>query len=205
MQIPETQIKLNNGQIQAMDQIAQFLNSPNDDIFILRGSAGTGKTTLIGHLLALLARQKINATVLAPTGRAARIVAHKTGGNASTIHGAIYDFTKMDIFEQAESSNDPGFCLHFSLNQDEPTSGVYIVDEASMVGDRESQSDTMRFGSGRLLTDLIQHLRQRRQGREADVSVKIIFVGDPAQLPPVNEDLSPALSASYLKDQHDLA
>jgi len=66
MQIPETQIKLNNGQIQALSQIAQFLNSPNDDIFILRGSTGTGKTTLIGHLLALLARQKINATSWLP-------------------------------------------------------------------------------------------------------------------------------------------
>ncbi len=94
--------------------------------------------------------------------------------------------------------------LNFPLKKDDPLETVFIVDESSMVGDKESKGDLIKFGSGRLLTDLINYARLGRAGREGERAAKIIFVGDPAQLPPVTERLSPAMSRDYLKDTFGL-
>lgn len=191
-------------QQQAIDAIMDFIRGDND-CFILRGSAGTGKTTLIAHLLLLLQQQKVVFHVLAPTGRASRILGSKTGLRASTIHSQIYHFDRYEIHEQASGDNDAGLCLHFSLKQADHEHALYIVDEASMVGDAGSQQDSMHFGSGRLLKDLLTYARIARPGREKMAAdTKVLFIGDPAQLPPVGESLSPALSEQWLQAHYHL-
>lgn len=190
-------------QQEIIERTAAFVVGPVP-CFILKGSAGTGKTTLIKALVHRLAQQQRSCRLLAPTGRAARILSGKTGTPATTIHRAIYSLSDVEVFEQATSANDPGLRLVFPLKRDDPGNTIFIVDEASMVGDRQQTQDDLQFGSGRLLADLIEYARLGRPGRSPGSGAKIIFVGDPAQLPPVGETLSPALSSAYLQDQFGL-
>lgn len=193
---------LTEDQTEAVNAIIQFINSPKD-CFILRGGAGTGKTTLLKVLIHTLTENNRSCMLLAPTGRAARILGNKADHPACTIHSAIYSFADFEVFEDAEAANDPGTRLHFELKTDDPGEHIYIVDESSMVADIESEQDEVRFGSGRLLADMLAHTRIGRPGRESDGS-KIIFVGDPCQLPPVKQDISPALSPDYMTKNHGL-
>lgn len=204
-------IELNEEQATAVTAIRSFLQDDRLDAFVLRGSAGTGKTTLIAALLATLQDMNLTCALLTPTGRAARILQSKikqTGASASlapmTIHSAIYALGDVQVHEGAEAENDPGVRLLFPLKSDEPTVSLLIVDESSMVGDRESQGDFLQFGTGRLLADLVAYARLRRPGRPDRQLTKLLFVGDPAQLPPVGENTSPALSEDYLKQQFQL-
>lgn len=195
--------KLNPSQQRAIEAIRAFLNSATP-VFLLLGSAGTGKTTLVSHIIRMLDQEHRPFQVIAPTGRAARILGQKTGAPASTIHGCIYALPNVEVIETAVSRNDPGMRLFFPKKHDDPLETVFIVDESSMVGDKESKGDFLQFGSGRLLADLIEFSRLGRVDRSTDRGAKIIFVGDPAQLPPVGETLSPALSELYLKNTFDL-
>jgi ATP-dependent exoDNAse (exonuclease V) alpha subunit len=195
--------KLNASQQDAIDAIWAFVNSATP-LFLLLGSAGTGKTTLIKHITGLLDEQSRPFQLLAPTGRAARILGARTQRPSSTIHGHIYALPQVDVFEAAESPNDPGMRWYFPLKHDDSLETIFIVDESSMVGDKEAKRDVLRFGSGRLLKDLIEFARLGRIGRSGEFGSKIIFVGDPAQLPPVGETLSPALSRQYVKEYFDL-
>jgi hypothetical protein len=177
----------------------------------LRGSAGTGKTTLIAKLVDTLKEMKLSCALLAPTGRAARILGNKikqiTGEDVhggSTIHGAIYTLTQVEVNEGAETANDPGVRMIFPLKKEEATVSLFVIDESSMVGDKESHGDFMQFGSGRLLKDIVTFARMSRPGRTKDHLTKLLFVGDPAQLPPVGENASPALSDAYLRQEFKL-
>ncbi|MCF7983067.1 MAG: AAA family ATPase [Thiohalocapsa sp.] len=191
-------IQLTSHQQEAFDAIKAFIQGPGD-CFILEGGAGTGKTTLMAALAGWLKGQSRPDAFLAPTGRAARILGDKTGVDATTIHGCIYAFERLNVFEEAETKNDPGLRFRFSLRRDDPGATVFVIDEASMVGDVQDKQDVLRFGSGRLLADLVEYSRLNRPGRVAsDPGAKLVFVGDPAQLPPVGQRLSPALSADYL-------
>lgn len=205
------EIQLNPEQVEALDAIKAFVCDDALDVFILRGSAGTGKTTLIAKLVETLVAMRIPCTALAPTGRAARILGNKlqavAGGPdraSRTIHAEIYSLEQVEVYEEAETANDPGLRMIFPLRQDEPTVPLYIVDESSMVGDRESRQDVVRFGSGRLLADLVTFSRSKRPGRINDQLAKLLFVGDAVQLPPVGENASPALSQEYLQDEFGL-
>lgn len=196
--------KLTTQQCQALFQIQHFLRGPAH-CFILRGGAGTGKTTLLAELAKVLTSERRLYQFLAPTGRAARILGDKTGADAATIHGCIYAFDDLQVFEQAQTANDPGLRYSFTLKTDDPGNRVFIIDEASMVGDLDSQQDMLRFGSGRLLADLIAYSRVGRAARPGSHrDAKLIFIGDPAQLPPVGQTQSPALSADYLREQFQL-
>jgi len=204
-------IELNGEQTEALNAITAFVRDDATDVFILRGSAGTGKTTLIAKIAASLAAAKIPCMALAPTGRAARILGNKlhaissgSGCASKTIHSEIYSLKQVEVNEEAETANDPGLRMIFPLRQDEPTVSLYIVDETSMVGDKESREDLVRFGSGRLLADLVAFSRSKRPGRTNDQLAKLLFVGDAVQLPPVGENFSPALSEKYLKDEFGL-
>lgn len=207
----DVEIELNGEQTEALNKITAFVRDDSMDAFILCGSAGTGKTTLIAKLVEALAAMKVSCTALAPTGRAARILGNKlqviadgSGCASRTIHAEIYSLKQVEVNEEAESANDPGLRMIFPLKQDEPTVSLYIVDESSMVGDKESRQDLVRFGSGRLLADLVAFSRSNRPGRTNDQVAKLLFVGDAVQLPPVGENQSPALSEGYLKDEFGL-
>lgn len=198
-------------QRKALVAIKSFLLDETLDAFILRGSAGTGKTTLVAKLVEMLEDMHLSCALLAPTGRAARILGSKikqsTGRpdlDGSTIHRAIYALTHVEVNEEAETANDPGVRMIFPLKEEESTASLFVVDESSMVGDKESHGDFMQFGTGRLLKDIVTFARSRRPGRPVDHLTKLLFVGDPAQLPPVGENSSPALSDAYLTEHFKL-
>ena len=147
-------------------------------IFVLNGFAGTGKTTLIAALVAALGEVGVKTVLLAPTGRAAKVLARYAGAKALTIHKRIY---RQRTNAEYESK--------FSLGHNPERDAVFIVDEASMLSDGGS-GETL-FGSGSLLGDLVQYVRSGR-------ACRLVLVGDSAQLPPVGTDHSPALDPAVV-------
>lgn len=161
-------------------QLADFIaESDLDAIFLLKGYAGTGKTTLLSSLVKTLTIFKFNAVLLAPTGRAAKVLSTYAGKNAYTIH--------KNIYRQQSSSDGTG---RFVLNKNMCKDTFFIVDEASMISN--STGETSIFGSGRLLEDLIEYVY-------SGSNCRLLLVGDTAQLPPVGLDVSPALSREELE------
>lgn len=210
--MPENSIRLTDEQAAALVAIKAFLQDDTLDAFILRGSAGTGKTTLIADVVAAVGDMRLSCALLAPTGRAARILGSKVRRalgsreaiGSGTIHAAIYNVTRLDVFEEAVDANDPGFRIIYPLKEDEPSSSLFVIDESSMVGDRINKGDLVQFGSGQLLSDVVAYARAARSGRARDRITKLLFVGDPAQLPPVGETQSPAMSDAYLRTEFGL-
>lgn len=197
----EKPIKLTPSQQRAFDKFRQFLQD-DTKVFILKGYAGTGKTTLMKTFIKELKTNNETFKVLASTGRAAKIIRDITGVPASTIHSLLYVFTDLnqdldtiyqDVNEQPAMDNTGQLLLNFDTVEADNESYkrcFYLVDESSMVGDLEQKNPTQAvFGSGRTLSDLLKF----------DNKGKYIFVGDNCQLPPVNETLSPALSADYIE------
>lgn len=204
-------IELTGEQSAALEAIESFLRDDDLDAFILRGSAGTGKTTLIAKLMDTMGKMNLSCALMAPTGRAARIIGHKIGQmsgdsahDSSTIHREIYGSPTVSVNESAEAENDPGVRMVFPLKTDEPTAAIFVIDESSMLGDKEQSGDFMQFGSGRLLSDVVKFVRAKRPGRSERPLTKLLFVGDPAQLPPVGDNTSPALSDEYLTREFGL-
>ena len=192
------ELSLTEGQKAALQQIQLFLNSRGSGVFLLKGYAGTGKTTLLQYLAASLKKEKKKFTLLAPTGRAATVLRAKTGFEASTIHSELYTFFDIDgdpdDSKQVPETDEFGqMRLIFTIKSPDPTdTRIYIVDEASMISDNPSDPTSYaHFGSGRLLSDLLA----------AAGTNKIIFAGDPCQLPPVGSINSPALSETYMRNQ----
>lgn len=197
---PGGQINLNAEQVQALQQLYGFL-AASEPIFILKGYAGTGKTTLIGCLVEYLEKIERNYQLIAPTGRAARNLKERIRRRATTIHKAIYTYNRTEPASRGSQSEPELLLFDFSLRRDDDDRDtVYLVDEASMVSDVKSEAGYLAFGSGKLLTDLLKYTGIGLKG----IRRKIIFVGDPAQLPPVNMNISPALSADYLKENFSI-
>ena len=165
-----------------LDSIKVFLNS-EVSVFILKGYAGTGKTTMISHIIEEVAKLDIAPILMAPTGRAARVLESKTKHGASTIHRRIYE---LDTIETQEGSDDIRYIFPLKDEEDQARDHICIVDESSMIGTREVQNELFEFGSGSLLNDLLAFAALHRGG-------KIIFIGDPMQLPPVGDNVSNAL------------
>ena len=203
-------MELNSEQQQALVAIREFVKNDELDAFILRGSAGTGKTTLIAKLYQELYNKGLSCALLAPTGRAARILGNKIQNltncatTSGTVHSLIYLSPEVVVNEEATSVNDPAVRFIFPLKEDESPVPLLIIDESSMVGDKETHGDLFQFGSGKLLKDIISYIRINRAGRQPDNLIKVIFVGDNSQLPPVGENFSPALSDSYLTEEYQL-
>ena len=163
----------------ALEQLASFIyNNSNDSIFVLTGYAGTGKTSVISALVKTLDSLRIRSTLMAPTGRAAKVLSSYSDKKAYTIHKKIY---RQKTYKDGEGY----FCLDRNLSKNT----WFIVDESSMISN--FQSEETIFGSGKLLDDLIQYVY-------SGVDCKLILVGDNAQLPPVGSDTSPALNHSQL-------
>jgi ATP-dependent exoDNAse (exonuclease V) alpha subunit len=185
-------------QAAALKQIKLFLASPGGGVFILKGYAGTGKTTLLQQLALELKKEKKKFVLLAPTGRAATVLRSKTGLEASTIHSELYSFSDIDG-EVSENNSNPTqeefgqMRLMFSMRTTDPNQKkLYIADEASMISDDPGDPTSYaHFGSGHLLSDLLNIVGTN----------KIIFSGDPSQLPPVSSGESPALSEAWMRKQ----
>ena len=167
-------------QASALQSLAFFLVSgENTGLFLFKGYAGTGKTTMLGATVKMMNELKQKTVLLAPTGRAAKVFSEYSGQSAFTIHKKIY--------RQKSFSNEfSGFSLSDNLYKDT----LFIVDEASMISNENVGAAV--FGSGCLLDDLIQYVYSGENCR-------LILMGDSAQLPPVSLTESPALSAEYLK------
>mgnify|MGYP001293169372 FL=1 len=167
-------------QANALDVFARFLTDRNPQVvMILRGSAGTGKTSLSGAIVRTLQSIRQKVMLLAPTGRAAKVFSLNSGSPAYTIHRRIYR-------EKSFSGVDG----QFNLNDNLFTDTLFMVDEASMVANMGLGG--MNFGSGCLLDDLVHFVYQGRNDR-------LMLIGDKAQLPPVGEEESPALNAAMLQ------
>ncbi len=131
-------------------------------------------------------------------GRAAKILSQKTGQKATTIHKGIYSFEDLHEIETGTEENEGSFMYYYKLrNNLEVHNSILIIDEASMVSDRLSEGEFFRFGSGYLLNDLFEYAQIGFQ----NATTKIIFVGDPAQLPPIGMNFSPALDKDYLQQK----
>ena len=179
-------------QQEAFNSICQFFQS-TDQVFILRGSAGTGKTTLLAALVEHMEQKGLPFHLMAPTGRAAHILHEKTSVEATTIHRGIYDFEKMEFVIDDEDYAKSNFKFHYPIRVCEEAAPIVIVDEGSMVGNRKNEGELWTFGTSQLLNDLISFAKLNNGG-------KLLIVGDPIQLPPVMEKESMALDDQYFRE-----
>lgn len=159
--------------------VSDFLSSDDGDIMVINGYAGTGKTSAVSAVINALTKRRFRCVLLAPTGRAAKVLSQISGKNAQTIHKGIY---------RQKGVGDNGWG-QFSLAPNKSKHTLFVVDEASLIGvDAPSLAN---FGSGDLLSDLVQYVRNGDDCR-------LLLVGDSAQLPPVGMDESPALDRNCM-------
>lgn len=194
--------ELTDGQEALVDRLDKFLSTREENIFLLKGYAGTGKTFITKGLTEYFRAIGRNFVLMAPTGKASKVIATKTGAEARTIHSTIYAFDDLVEYGDQEDDGTLTYKYYASLrNNDASVDTVYIVDEASMVSDNYQESEFFRFGSGHILRDLLAHVNLDHN----DHRKKVIFIGDAAQLPPFGMAISPALSAEYLRREYSLA
>ena len=182
---------LTSQQQQVLDSIKEFLNS-DVPVFILKGYAGTGKTTMISYIIDEVAKLEKAPLLMAPTGRAARVLESKTKREATTIHRRIYEF---DTIETHEDTDDIRYIFPLKNEQELARDHICIVDESSMIGTREVHNELFEFGTGSLLNDLLTFVALNGGG-------KVIFIGDPMQLPPVGDNVSNALDEQFFKNNN---
>lgn len=164
-------------------KIADFVSTDENDILVVNGYAGTGKTTAVSAVISVMKEFQTKCVLLAPTGRAAKVLSSYSGQPAFTIHKHIY---------RQKTVGGDGFG-QFSIAPNKDKETLFIVDEVSLIGiDAGQQQSTTAFGTGNLLEDLISFVR-------SGVECKVILIGDSAQLPPVGLDASPALLPEYMK------
>lgn len=171
--------ELSSSQNEAVEKFTDFLfNKEDDGIFLLKGYAGTGKTSLVAAIVNAMISLKYKVVLLAPTGRAAKVFASYAGHTAFTIH--------KNIYRQKSAADGEGV---FSLGFNTLSDAVFFVDEASMISNMDVEGN---FGSGRLLDDLVEFVYNGRNNR-------LVLIGDVAQLPPVGLMISPALDKQELE------
>lgn len=176
-------MELTSQQQHILDRIKEFM-SGDASVFILRGYAGTGKTTMVRQIAEYVSTL-CDVMLMAPTGRAARILGGKTGMRATTIHKGIYSFDRIET--GTDKTGDMRYVFPVMTVNEKV---AVIVDEASMLSSRNVEQELFAFGTGNLMEDLLTFSKPSFGG-------KLIFVGDPAQLPPVGENVSQALNAEY--------
>lgn len=185
-------LSLSSGQETALSKLEAFLDSPVQ-VFMLKGYAGSGKTTILKGLVEYIGAKKKGFLLMAPTGRAAKVLREKTG-HGVTIHKALYNFEKLEsVNKESEDEAEHSFHYYFPINNLNNEERIIIVDEASMISGIESKHELFTFGTDVLLNDLLTFVRLQ------STKNKIIFVGDPAQLPPVNDSKSLALDKSFFE------
>ena len=176
----EEEFQLTASQSVLIEKLADFMVSASPEpVFVIRGYAGTGKTTMINQLTLTLDTLNIKSVLLAPTGRAAKVLTGYTGKNAYTIHKKIYR-------QQSSADGFGAFVLDRNLHK----YTWFIVDESSMISNQATESTV--FGSGRLLDDLMEYVFSGE-------GCRLVLAGDSAQLPPVGISVSPALDVKLLE------
>lgn len=210
---------LNDCQQEALNKLKRFFEGP-ERIFVLTGAAGTGKTALFPAIASLAQETGMTVELMAPTGQAARRVTEVSTLGASTVHSTIYTYAGTRPLEISGGSDGVGDAIEsfelcgegdreeteklpvsvFELREPPREPAVYVVDEASLIGNRPLESDEPEviFGEGTLLSDLLTYALDHPESR-------IIFVGDAKQLPPVGEHQSPALTPEALHSQSGTA
>jgi len=177
------------GQWMAVKMLEAFFEN-QDRVFVLQGYAGTGKTSLLKAVLDYLDKTRFKYNLMASTGRAARVLAIKTGRSATTIHAAIYQVDERHTILDEKSKT-----IAFKLRSNtDPEKTIYFVDESSMISDKSETNSELLFDDGRFLDHIFRYAGKR----------KVIFIGDTAQLPPVNCNFSPALDTGYLLTNYRL-
>ena len=159
--------------------VSDFLSTDAGDIMVINGYAGTGKTSAVSAVINALTKRRFRCVLMAPTGRAAKVLSQISGKSAQTIHKGIY---------RQKGVGDNGWG-QFSLAPNKFKHTLFVVDEASLIG--VDASSLANFGSGDLLSDLVQYVRNGEDCR-------LLLVGDSAQLPPVGMDESPALDRNCM-------
>jgi exodeoxyribonuclease-5 len=168
----------------ALQLLANFvLSDIKNEVFLLKGYAGTGKTTIVGSLVKNLWKAKRSAVLLAPTGRAAKVISNYSNKEAFTIHKKIY-----------YPKSEKGGGVSFKLQTNKERNMIFIVDEASMIPDVNQESKL--FENGSLLDDLMEYVY-------SGFNCKLLLIGDTAQLPPVKLDISPALEKNTLESHYN--
>ncbi len=179
--------ELTDEQKELVEQLLDFFRS-DDSVFIVKGYAGTGKTSVMLGLVKYLGKNNKPFMLMASTGRAAKVLAQKAMYPASTIHAAIY---VLHIVEVKDSDNEISYRISFKQKIPNPVQEtIYFVDESSMISNRIQSGGSIVYGTGYLLNDFFTYTGNG----------KVVFIGDPAQLPPVNARFSPALDKWYLRD-----
>lgn len=172
----------------AIEMLAEFLfDNSGHSVFLLKGYAGTGKTTLVSSLVKILPSFNIDFILLAPTGRAAKVLSLYSGEKAFTIHKKIY---------RLSSGNDG--ITSFVRAQNRHKNTLFVVDEASMINTKEEQNEQNLFESNNVFEDLVDYVYNGN-------NCKMLLIGDNAQLPPVGMNLSPALDEKYIKSRYSLS
>lgn len=163
--------------------VAEFVTCDDADILVVNGYAGTGKTTAISAVIRALRELGTQSVLLAPTGRAAKVLSQTSGRQAYTIHKHIY---------RQKSVGSDGYG-QFSLAPNKAKSSLFVVDEVSLIGiDSMAREGSAIFGTGNLLEDLVNFVRN-------GADCRLVLIGDAAQLPPVGLDASPALSREFME------
>lgn len=176
--------ELTNKQDITLQMLTDFvLNDKKNEVFLLKGYAGTGKTSIIGTLVKNIWKAKRSSILLAPTGRAAKVISNYSNKDAYTIHKKIY-------YPRSKKGGGVSFTLQANKHRDT----IFIVDEASMIPD--INQDSKLFDNGSLLDDLIQYVY-------SGFNCKILLIGDTAQLPPVKLNISPALDKRTLENHYN--
>lgn len=188
---------LTNGQQELLKNLNEFLED-RTSCFLLKGYAGTGKTFMMKGLTDFLKSTNRPFVLAAPTGRAAKVISQRTKSKAYTIHKTIYSNKDIKEFKTENTDGTETFKFYYDLkNNEDQANTIYIIDEASMLSDMYSEGEFFRFGSGFLLKDLLKYINFDNN----DHKKKVIFIGDNAQLPPVNMNFSPALNQQYLREK----
>ncbi|HOJ93716.1 MAG TPA: AAA family ATPase [Fervidobacterium nodosum] len=185
------QYNLTRDQIYAAKKLEDFIYNYLD-FLIIQGSAGTGKTFLISQYVRYLFEKGKKFVILAPTGRAAKILHEKSGFETKTIHSEIYSFSHEKVDLESEIIK-----VYFCLKKPQRDNTIFIIDESSMISDNKQSDEELVFGSGKLLSDFIEYVKSGENN-------KIIFFGDEYQLPPTNSSFSPALDVKTLQENFHL-
>ena len=197
--IAQLPFEANEGQIELLDKLSRFIISPSPrKAFILKGYAGTGKTSIMAALVQAMKELQQHIVLLAPTGRAAKVLSSYARVPAYTIHKYIYRARSKSalleaIGDEARRPEARGQRQAFTLRDNLHKNTLFIVDEASMISDNNNSvaDNGVRFGSGNLLDDLVRFIYSSE-------GCSLLLLGDDAQLPPVGSTQSPALSIGHM-------